>query len=147
MNPNAARVSQLAASDDGSDLEAVKELWFYPSDGSRAIADEWWARVHERTKEMFTRGQKRLLGRREIHLSQVLACWLKRLLWANGRQEKVRFEFASRGLNCPSLLTLTLGFYGRLHEIQCPVLITNGKDDFMVPTPESYAMFQQIPTA
>jgi pimeloyl-ACP methyl ester carboxylesterase len=53
-------------------------------------------------------------------------------------------------LNTPfffAKLTLPLGSYGRLNEIKCPVLITNGKDDFMIPTPESYAMWSQIPNA
>ena len=39
------------------------------------------------------------------------------------------------------------GSYGRLHEIKCPILITNGKDDCMIPTPESFTMWNRLPNA
>jgi len=45
------------------------------------------------------------------------------------------------------ILNIAPGSYGRLHEIKCPVLITNGRDDIMVPTPNSYAMWEQLPNA
>jgi pimeloyl-ACP methyl ester carboxylesterase len=138
-NPNAIRIGQLAANDNGPDLESMKILWFYPSESSRAAADEWWVRVHERTKE--TSGEERDTF---VKGAGLLAQKTALGKWKGGEGE---IHMWTLWVNYPYLLTLTPGSFGRLHEIKCPVLITNGKDDFMVPTPESYAMFQQIPNA
>ena len=46
------------------------------------------------------------------------------------------------------ILRLTrAGTFNRLSEIKVPVLVTNGQDDFMVPTPNSFAMAQALPNA
>jgi pimeloyl-ACP methyl ester carboxylesterase len=55
--PKAALVAQLATITGGMDFEAMAALFFYPSESSRAAAVQWWARVHERTKE--TSGEER----------------------------------------------------------------------------------------
>lgn len=63
--PNAAEVGKLATSAEGPNFEAMRTLFFYPTESSRAAATEWWP--------VFTRGQRKPLGRREVNLLQELA--------------------------------------------------------------------------
>ena len=55
--PNSAEVRKLATSAEGPKFEAMRTLFFYPTESSRAAAAEWWARVHGRTND--TSGEER----------------------------------------------------------------------------------------
>jgi pimeloyl-ACP methyl ester carboxylesterase len=135
--PNAALVAKLATAEKDPDLEAMTTLFFYPSESSRAAAVEWWGRVHERTKE--TSGEERSSFVTGAGLSAQINALKK---WKSGEGETWVYDFVAL-----EMLTMVIGSYGRLHEIKCPVLITNGKDDIMVPTPNSYAMWEQLPNS
>ena len=49
--PKAAEVAKLATSAEGPNFEAMRTLFFYPTESSRATATERWAPVQKRTKE------------------------------------------------------------------------------------------------
>lgn len=110
-------------------LENMQKLFFYDSDTSRRAGAEWFARIQGRSEA--TSGEPRAAWVSEGYADggaglQNQAGALAR--WANP-------EFRSEGN------------YDRLHEIDVPVLIAQGKNDFMVPTYNSFVMQQKLPNA
>ncbi|KAH7161980.1 Alpha/Beta hydrolase protein [Dactylonectria estremocensis] len=89
-------------------------IFFYPSDTSRASGNLWWDRISER----HVRGEKRE--------AFVVGAGV-------GAQLTAITNFASN----PKL-------YNRLDNITGPVLVTNGKDDILMGTANSFVLQQQL---
>ncbi|KAH7063832.1 Alpha/Beta hydrolase protein [Paraphoma chrysanthemicola] len=90
------------------------KLFFYSSDSSRALGRAWWARLEER----HVSGESRTLL-----VDQA----------GGGVQQAAIGQFVSDAT-----------FFDKLKEIKVPVLVTNGKDDIMTPTTNSFILQQQL---
>lgn len=95
----------------------VLGIFFYPSETSRAKGNLWWDRIFERQVE----GEKR----EEFLVGAGVAA-----------QVTAMNNFASD----PQL-------YARLSNITGPVLVTNGKDDILMGTGNSFVLQQQLSDA
>lgn len=101
--------------------EYVKEdtlyLFFYPSDSSRTLDNQWWETIHEKKKD----GEER-----------------KGFLTGQGARSKLSAIFS---------FIVDESNFGRLEDIKCPTLVTNGRKDIMSPTPKSSVLQQNIKNA
>lgn len=92
----------------------MMKLFFFPSDTSRALGHAWWARLQERQ----VAGESRT-----SFVDQ-----------AGGRiQQAAISSFVSDAT-----------FFDKLKQISMPVLVTNGKDDIMTPTTNSFILQQHL---
>ncbi|ETS83247.1 hypothetical protein PFICI_05123 [Pestalotiopsis fici W106-1] len=110
-------------------LENMQKLFFYDSDTSRKAGEEWFARITERNES--TSGEPR-------------AAWVSEGYADGGAGLQSQAGALARWGN---LEFRHEGSYDRLHEISVPVFIAQGKDDFMVPTYNSFVMQQKISNA
>lgn len=97
--------------------EDMLKLFFHSSESSRALGKAWWGRTQKRNVQ----GEERtgLLNQ------------------AGGRVQQAAIgAFVSDA-----------GFFERLQQIDIPVLVTNGTDDIMTPTPNSYLLQQRLRNA
>lgn len=92
-------------------------LFYHPSESSRAVGNQWWARIHERKKK----GEER-----------------KGYLTGPGAKAQLAAIFS---------FTVDESKYARLKDIKAPTLVTNGHTDVMSPTPNSFVLQQQIENA
>ncbi|OAL45529.1 alpha/beta-hydrolase [Pyrenochaeta sp. DS3sAY3a] len=97
--------------------EDMLKLFFFPSETSRELGRAWWRRTQEREVEGETRTG--LLN-----------------------QEGGKVQQAAIGA-----FVSNAGFFERLKQMDIPVLVTNGTDDIMTPTPNSYLLQQQLQNA
>lgn len=97
--------------------EDMLQLFFYPSNTSRALGHAWW----ERTQERNVSGEERTT-------------------FVNQAGAQLQNEASAN-------FTSDLGFFDQLKKVDMPVLITNGIVDVMTPTPNSYLMQSQLPNA
>ena len=106
-----------AAGQSAPNEEAMMQLFFYPSDTSRALGAAWWKRVQERSAE----GEQRTTFVDE----------------AGGQQQIAAItSFVS-----------DLGIFEKMKQIDIPTLITNGKADIMTPTSNSFLLQQHMKNA
>lgn len=122
-------VGTLAGQPTPSFENGFDKLFFFPSETSMAAGRAWWERIHERNAS--TSGEE--------------------------RSNLVSFEYSDGGVGLQNMVTLLSnyanpelradGTYDRLGNISIPVLIGQGKDDFMIPSINSFVMQQKIPNA
>jgi pimeloyl-ACP methyl ester carboxylesterase len=98
-------------------LEQIYSLFYYDSDSSRALADAWWERIHERQVP------------------------------GEPRKEYVRGPGAQNQLNAIFTFTTTETNFDKLKDVQAPTLVTNGHTDVMVPTVNSLVLQQNLKNA
>jgi pimeloyl-ACP methyl ester carboxylesterase len=109
-------VFELAGGPSPSE-EDMMELFFYPSETSRALGHAWWRRTQERN----------VAGEQPKYFVEQ----------AGGqRQQSAITKFVS-----------DFSFFPKLKDVEIPILITNGKNDIMTPTPNSYLMQQHLRNA
>lgn len=103
-----------AASQPSPGESNMLDLFFYPSETSRALGSAWWHRLSERNMP----NEERTLFVDE----------------AGGQIQNAAIgKFVS-----------DKGFFGRMEALEKEVLITNGKRDVMTPTPNSWLMQQRM---
>jgi pimeloyl-ACP methyl ester carboxylesterase len=98
-------------------LEIMLDLFFFPSDTSRALGEAWWARLEERHVD----GEQRTLFVDEAGAQL---------------QNAAIAKFVGDA-----------AFFARMEQLDLDVLITNGKKDVMTPTPNSWLMQQRMKRA
>ncbi|KAF5642403.1 nadph2 dehydrogenase [Fusarium tjaetaba] len=112
------------------DINVFKTLFFPKNAEGDAAAEAWWSRIHKRSAE--TSGEKASL-------------WLSSRYKDGGKgligQVTQGHDFTesaekSKGED---------GAYERLSNLKIPVLIANGSNDYMIPTPNSYLIYQKVP--
>ncbi|KAL7918623.1 Alpha/Beta hydrolase protein [Trichoderma austrokoningii] len=114
-----------------AELSNMKVLFFPQNPVGDKAAEEWWARIQERN---------------EATSGEVPSEWLSQGYKDGGAGLKAQVNAlekwsdpeTSRGLD---------GSYDRLEQIDIPVLIANGSNDFMVPTINSFHVQQKLPNA
>lgn len=97
--------------------EDMLHLFFYPSESSQALGEKWWKRIHERKVE----GEERMA-----------------YLVGSGAQSQLTAIFS---------FTMDTANFDRLKDIKAPTLVTNGHNDIMSPTSNSFVLQQNIPNA
>ena len=102
-------------------------LFFHPSKTSQVAGQAWWKRVHERDQS--TSGEER---------SPFVST-----NYADGGAGFMAMVAAGQAWDDPS--RRDDGSYDRLGELDMPVFIAQGFDDFMLPTINSYWMQQMVP--
>ncbi|KAJ4258377.1 hypothetical protein NW757_002944 [Fusarium falciforme] len=117
LPPRDVLESAGADSDQPPTKKDMLYLFFYPSDTSLALGQNWWDRIHERNVE----GEER-----------------RGYLTGQGAQSQLSAIFSQ---------TIDEKNFERLKDIKAPTLVTNGHDDIMSPTPNSFVLQQQIANA
>ncbi|OAL47795.1 alpha/beta-hydrolase [Pyrenochaeta sp. DS3sAY3a] len=95
--------------------DTMQALFFYPTESSRALGHAWWLRTHERS----------VAG-----------------------ETPTRFVDAAGGAKQQGAIThfvSDLSFFPKVKELTLPILVTNGKNDVMTPTPNSWLIQQSLP--
>ncbi|KAF2008804.1 alpha/beta-hydrolase [Aaosphaeria arxii CBS 175.79] len=105
------------ASGPSPDEEVMLKLFFYPSETSRALGSAWWRRIQERD------------------LSDE-----KRTMFVSQEGAQVQQEAITNFVSDAT-------FWDKVKGLDVRVLITNGKDDVMTPTPNSWLMQQNFRNA
>ncbi|KAM0459269.1 hypothetical protein ACHAO4_002663 [Trichoderma viride] len=119
-----------AASADG-DLSSMKVLFFPHNPVGEKAAEEWWARIQERN---------------ESTSGEVPSEWLSHGYKDGGAGLKAQADALEKWFNRETSRGAE-GSYDRLEEIDIPVLIANGSNDFMIPTVNSFNIQQKLPNA
>ncbi|EUC32190.1 hypothetical protein COCCADRAFT_99349 [Bipolaris zeicola 26-R-13] len=107
----------IKASQPNPTLDTMLDLFFYPSETSRALGEAWWHRLPERHVD----GEQRTTFVDEAG-TQV--------------QNAAIAAFVSDA-----------AFFQRMEQLDKEVLVTNGKTDVMTPTPNSWLMQQRMKKA
>uniref|UniRef100_L2FQ85 Alpha beta fold family n=1 Tax=Colletotrichum fructicola (strain Nara gc5) TaxID=1213859 RepID=L2FQ85_COLFN len=117
LPPKEVLESAGANNDEPPTLEDMLRLFFFPSDSSLAIGRQWWNRIHERQ----VTGEER-----------------KGFLVGPGARSQLTAIFS---------FSLNSSNFDRLKDIKAPTLVTNGHNDIMSPTPNSFSLQQNLPNA
>ncbi|KAF5519678.1 putative aminoacrylate hydrolase RutD [Colletotrichum aenigma] len=117
MPPKEVLESAGDNNDEPPTLEDMLRLFFFPSDSSLAIGRQWWNRIHERQ----VTGEER-----------------KGFLVGPGARSQLTAIFS---------FSLNSSNFDRLKDIKAPTLVTNGHNDIMSPTPNSFTLQQNLPNA
>ncbi|KAI8314708.1 putative aminoacrylate hydrolase RutD [Colletotrichum sp. SAR11_59] len=117
LPPKEVLESAGANNDEPPTLEDMLRLFFFPSDSSLAIGRQWWNRIHERQ----VTGEER-----------------KGFLVGPGARSQLTAIFS---------FSLNSSNYDRLKDIKAPTLVTNGHNDIMSPTPNSFTLQKNLPNA
>ncbi|KAF4345181.1 nadph2 dehydrogenase [Fusarium beomiforme] len=114
------------------DINVFKTLFFPKNPEGDAAAEAWWKRIHER--DASTSGEEASLW-----LSFGYKDGAKGLMGqvTQGHDFTESAE-KSRGED---------GAYDRLGDLKIPVLVANGSNDYMIPTPNSYLIYQKVPNS
>jgi pimeloyl-ACP methyl ester carboxylesterase len=94
--------------------EDMLGLFFYPTETSRALGHAWWQRTQERNVQ---------------------------------GEERTTFVNQAGGQLMSAAITRfvsDLEFFEKLKQVDVPILVTNGKNDIMTPTPNSFLMQQKL---
>ncbi|KAF5563895.1 nadph2 dehydrogenase [Fusarium phyllophilum] len=112
------------------DINVFRTLFFPKNAEGDAAAEAWWARIHERS--VATSGEEASLW-----LSSGYKDGGKGLMGqvAQGHDFTESSE-TSKGED---------GAYDRLSDLKIPILVANGSNDYMIPTPNSYLIYQKVP--
>ncbi|KAL2126155.1 hypothetical protein VTI74DRAFT_1586 [Chaetomium olivicolor] len=112
-------------------IESFKTLFFNKTREGVNAAEQWWARIHERSAS--TSGEEPA-----TFLSQGYADGAKGLKAQSNQIGKWMTDDGS---------VPEEGSYHRLADLMIPVLVANGHDDYMVPTANSFTLQQKLPNA
>ena len=99
-----------AGRDEHPTEEVMMDLFFYPSNTSRALGHAWWQRIKER------------------HVSGE-----ERTTFVDVAGGRVQNEAISKFVSDPN-------FFGKLEQVEKPILVTNGKRDVLTPTANSWLL-------
>ncbi|RGP73163.1 nadph2 dehydrogenase [Fusarium longipes] len=117
-------------------IEVFKTLFFHKNTQGDAAAEAWWGRIQER---------------QESTCGEEVSQWLSSGYQDQGKGIKGQ---ATQGHNFTMSADTSGGndgAYNRLSEIKIPVLVANGntyiQNDYMIPTSNSYLIFQKVPNA
>lgn len=123
------QIGQIAGNPEPNYDNCFSKLFFYPSEISQAAGRAWWDRVQERNES--TSGEP--------------------------RSEVVSYKYADGGAGIKAMVAAGQTFkdtgsradgsYDRLDEIEIPVFVANGKDDFMIPTRHTFVLQQKLANA
>ncbi|KAF2181804.1 alpha/beta-hydrolase [Zopfia rhizophila CBS 207.26] len=116
-SPNSERVGQVAGAAEIT-AQTFQTLFFHENESGRKACQDWWKRVRERSNGYADGGAG----------IQAQAAVLSN--WSN-----------------PEMSQGEDGSYERLRELDIPVLVANGSDDFIVPTVNSFHIQQRVPNA
>ncbi|KAF4972575.1 hypothetical protein FSARC_848 [Fusarium sarcochroum] len=111
-------------------IETFKTLFFPKNREGNAAAEAWWARIHERSAS--TSGEE---------VSQWLSYGFEDQAKGLLAQVKQGQDFTSKAETSQG----AEGAYDRLSELNMPVLVANGSNDYMIPTSNSYLICQRVP--
>ncbi|KAF3802761.1 2-hydroxymuconate semialdehyde hydrolase [Colletotrichum gloeosporioides] len=117
LPPKEVLESAGANNDEPPTLEDMLRLFFFSSDSSLAIGRQWWNRIHERQ----VTGEER-----------------KGYLVGPGARSQLTAIFS---------FSLNSSNFDRLKDIKAPTLVTNGHNDIMSPTPNSFTLQQNLSNA
>ncbi|CAG7563445.1 unnamed protein product [Fusarium equiseti] len=111
-------------------IDVFKTLFFHKNPEGDAAAEAWFRRIHER---------------KESTCGEEVSEWLSSGYKDQGKGIKGQ---ATQG----HIFTMSAdtsrgeeGAYDRLSEIKIPVLVANGNNDYMIPTSNSYLIYQRVP--
>ncbi|KAH8904941.1 alpha/beta-hydrolase [Coniochaeta sp. PMI_546] len=110
-------------------LEAFQTLFFPKTREGKFASEQWWARIHERGPA--TSGEE-------------VSNFLSTGYVDGGKGIQAQVAQMQAGANPETAKGLDSA-YERLGDLKMPVLIANGKDDYMVPTYISYLLQQKVP--
>lgn len=122
-------VGQLAGQPHPDYDNCFYRLFFDPSETSQAAGKAWWLRIMERNEQSSGEERSKLVSEG----------------YADGGAGVKAMSTAGRAFSDPA--NRVEGSYDRLCQIKVPVFIGQGKDDFMIPTQNSYVMQQRLPDA
>lgn len=149
--------NKLAGTPETSE-ESFLKLFFLDSQSSREAGRAWFARIRERSEA--TSGEPRTV---EVQANGIMAQGRCLGKWAQGEGNSYSWllfasflpVILSTATHTLSLLSLhpprryslhhCKGSYDALPNPDIPVLVTNGKTDFMMPTINSYILSQRLP--
>ncbi|KAF4451283.1 hypothetical protein F53441_5704 [Fusarium austroafricanum] len=112
------------------DINVFKTLFFPKNTQGDAAAEAWWSRIHERSAA--TSGEE-------------ASMWLSSGYKDGGKglmgqvtqgHDFTETQDKSQGKD---------GAYDRLSDLKIPVLVANGSNDYMIPTANSYLIYQKVP--
>ncbi|KAB5522052.1 Alpha/Beta hydrolase protein [Coniochaeta sp. 2T2.1] len=111
------------------DLETFQTLFFPKTREGTFASEQWWVRIHERGPA--TSGEER-----SDYLSWQYKDGGKGVQAQAGQMKLGADPETAKGLD---------GAYERLGQLKMPVLVAQGKDDYMIPTYISYLLQQKVP--
>ncbi|KAM0272841.1 hypothetical protein ACHAQH_008577 [Verticillium albo-atrum] len=117
LPPREVLESAGANTDGPPTLKDMLFLFFYPSESSLALGNAWWTRIQERN----VAGEER-----------------RGYLVGEGARSQLTAIFS---------FTVDPANFDRLKDIKVPTLVTNGHNDVMSPTPNSFVLQQNIANA
>ncbi|KAM0472450.1 hypothetical protein ACHAP7_008603 [Fusarium lateritium] len=128
----------LSPNDDVSSVASVKDVnisvfktLFFPKNvPGDAAAEAWWIRVHERTPSS---------------CGEAVSEWLSSGYKDQGKGIKGQATQGHAFTMAADTSKGVEGAYDRLGDIKIPVLVTNGSNDYMIPTSNSYLIYQKVP--
>ncbi|EXM19503.1 Alpha/Beta hydrolase fold [Fusarium oxysporum f. sp. vasinfectum] len=112
------------------DINVFKTLFFPKNAEGDAAAEAWWSRIHERSAA--TSGEEASL-------------WLSSGYKDGGKGLMGQVTQGHDFTESPEKSKGEDGAYERLSGLKIPVLVTNGSNDYMIPTPNSYLIYQKVP--
>lgn len=127
----AVEVGRLAGKPEPKYDDGFDTLFFAPSATSQAAGKAWYERIFERNTA--TSGEER---------STLVSTG-----YADGAAGLKAMSAAGQKFRSDDEKDRADGSWDRLGEISIPVLILQGKDDFMIPTVNSFAMQQKLADA
>ncbi|RBA18328.1 hypothetical protein FPRO05_10623 [Fusarium proliferatum] len=112
------------------DINVFKTLFFPKNAAGDAAAEAWWSRIHERSAA--TSGEEASL-------------WLSSGYKDGGKGLMGQVTQGHNFTETPEKSKGEDGAYDRLPDLKIPVLVANGSNDYMIPTPNSYLIYQKVP--
>lgn len=123
-----AEIGRIAGSPAPKYEDGFDTLFFTPSETSQAAGLAWYLRIHERNAS--TSGEER---------TQLVSTG-----YTDGGAGVKAMSAAGQKFRGRDATERADGSWDRLGEIQVPVLILQGHDDFMIPTVNSFHMQQRL---
>ncbi|RFN49903.1 hypothetical protein FIE12Z_5802 [Fusarium flagelliforme] len=111
-------------------IDVFKTLFFHKNPEGDAAAEAWWGRIHER---------------KESTCGEEVSEWLSSGYKDQGKGIKGQATQGHTFTMSADTSRGEEGAYDRLSEIKIPVLVANGNNDYMIPTSNSYLIYQRVP--
>ncbi|KAI0127889.1 Alpha/Beta hydrolase protein [Xylariales sp. AK1849] len=112
-------------------LKNFQVLFFHETREGVNASEAWWDRIHERT---------------QASSGEELSEWLSLGYVDDGKGIQAQSE-QLKLFQSPESTQGLAGSYQRLGELDIPVLVSNGNDDYMVPSINSWVLQQKLPRA
>ncbi|KAF5962266.1 hypothetical protein FBULB1_14354, partial [Fusarium bulbicola] len=111
------------------DINVFKTLFFPKNAEGDAAAEAWWSRIHERSAA--SSGEEASL-------------WLSSGYKDGGKGLMGQVTQGHDFTESAETSKGEDGAYERLSHLKIPVLVANGSNDYMIPTPNSYLIYQKV---